>query len=188
MTRLLRWLWFFAFVRPVAFAVLGLNLRHRERLPRSGPAVIVANHNSHFDVLVLLALFPYRSLERLRPVAAADYIARNRLMYWFVVRIMGAVPLKRRGFCASEGHPLGGCSAALARGDILILFPEGTRGEPERLGRFKPGIVHLAKRFPQVPVVPVFLHGAGKALPKGKIVPVPFTCDVLVGNRVRWNG
>ncbi len=188
MKRVLRWLWFWLFVRPVALALLGLNLRHGERLPRSGPAVIVANHNSHIDIIVLLALFPYRLLPRVRLVAAVDYIARNRLLYWFAVRVMGALPIKRRGLRASEGDPLGGCAAALAQGDILILFPEGTRGEPERLGRFKPGIVHLAKRFPEVPIVPVFLHGAGKALPKGKIVPVPFTCDVVVGNRVPWTG
>lgn len=183
----LRFLLYFFVLKPIVLILLGLNVRHYQRYPADGPVVIIANHNSHLDTLVLMSLFPFRVLEKLRPVAAADYFMRNRLMAWFSTNILQIIPMQRHP-SRTQPDPLAACCEALDAGRMLLFFPEGSRGEPERMAAFKQGITHLIERRQEVPVVPVFLHGCGKALPKGEALFVPFFCDVFIGEPIRWNG
>ena len=185
MNKLCRWLFFALFVRPIMLIFLGLNVRRREQLPTQGPAVLVANHNSHLDAVTLMSLFPLRMLSELRPVAAQDYFFRNPLLKWFALNIMGILPLDRK-VKSKRKHPLAGISEALEQGEIVIVFPEGSRGDPEELGEFKAGIAHIAKKNPEVPVIPIFMHGLGKALPKGEALLVPFFLDVFIGESIDW--
>ena len=169
---------------PLVLLGLGLRVRHRERLLAQGPAIIVANHNSHLDFMVLLALFPFLSVPRVRLAAAADYFCKVKWFEWLARHFVGIIPVERGGAQKGEADPLAECYQALAAGQILLIFPEGTRGQPEQLSELKPGIWHLAQRFPEAPIVPVFMHGLGRALPRGRTIPVPFQVKVAVGQPV----
>lgn len=175
----LRFLFYACFVRPLVLLVLGLHVRGRAGLPRRGPALVVANHNSHLDVLVLLTLLGRKALPQVRVVAAADYFLKNRLLAWFARRIIGIIPLERGG--PARRDSLDPIVHALEAGHLVILFPEGTRGAPEQRAPLARGVAHVARRCPAVPVVPVWLDGCGKALPRGEALLVPFFCDVEVG-------
>jgi 1-acyl-sn-glycerol-3-phosphate acyltransferase len=185
--RVIRWLFFLLIVRPLVLVFLGLNIRHRDRLRIDGAGIVVANHNSHLDAFVLMTLFPMRVLPRLRPVGARDYFCRNRFISWFSRSIVGIIPFDRdlRGV---REDPLAEIDAALGRGEIVILFPEGTRGEPERIERLRTGIAHIAEHNPATPVLPIYLHGLGKAMPRGEGLLVPFIVDVFIGREMHWAG
>ena len=181
----LRAAFFAVVVRPALLLGFGLGVRHRERLPQTGPAIVVANHNSHLDTLLLLSLFKFGTLRLVRPAAAADYFGQQPLVKWLTRHLIGALLIERRQGAGERGDPLAGLSAALQRGEIVLLFPEGTRGQPEVREAFKSGLSHLARRHPGVPVIPVALRGLGWALPKGEWLPVPLNLYASIGEAVR---
>lgn len=186
-TSVLRYLFFAVLVRPLLLLIVGINVRRLKSLPQQGPAVIVANHNSHLDALALISLFPLRLLPKLRPLAASDYFLRNRWQTWIALHIIGIIPIERQARGMHQDR-LAGVGTALEAGNIVIIFPEGSRGEPEQLSQFKSGVAHLARRYSTVPFYPVFIHGLGKTLPKGEALLVPFFCDIFVGEPLYWNG
>jgi 1-acyl-sn-glycerol-3-phosphate acyltransferase len=187
MNKLLRILFVLLVAKPIIVFWLGLTVRHRERLPARGPAIIAANHNSHLDTVALLSLFPLEEVPNVRPVAAADYFMKPGLMQWFSLNVIGIIPVAR-GAVAEGVDPLDECYRALERGEILLIFPEGSRGEPEQMAELKSGISYLAKRLPTVPVIPVFMRGLGKSMGKGTFIPIPFFVDVFVGRAFSWTG
>lgn len=184
MARILRVLFILLFVKPLVFIGLGLNIINRQNLPMNGPVVVAANHNSHLDTLVLLALFPISIIHKVRPVAAADYFLSNPIVAWLSLNVIGIIPIRRSPSKEQKEAIFDECHKALEQGDILIIFPEGSRGEPEVMSGLKKGIYHLVKDHPQCSVVPVVMRGLGASLPKGTAMFVPFNCDVVLGDSV----
>ena len=179
---------FFIFiVRPIVLVIAGVSLKGKENLPTKGAAILVANHNSHLDTLVIMSLFSLKTLEKVRPIGAEDYFCNKPYKKWLSKNLIDLIALKRRPSKA-DGHPFGEIYEALDKGDIVLLFPEGSRGDPEVMKPFKTGIAHIAKDYPHVPVIPLSIYGAGKALPKGEALFVPFVIEVNVGEAVFYEG
>ena len=172
------------FIKPIVLVILGLNIRGKQNLPMNGPAIIVANHNSHLDTMVLMSLYPLSMIHKVRPVAAADYfVSKGGLLAWFSLKCIGIIPMDRSGK-SNRDQLFKGCYEALDNGEIIILFPEGSRGQPEKMSKLKKGVFYIAKEKPKARVVPVMMRGLGRALPRGEALFVPFNCDVVIGNEI----
>jgi 1-acyl-sn-glycerol-3-phosphate acyltransferase len=182
-SRIAKILFFALLIKPIVFIVLGLNVRFRENLPLKGPAILAPNHNSHLDTMVLLSLYPLSIIHKIRPVAAADYFLKNRFIAWFSLSVIGIIPLDRSGKTQRE-QLFSACHDALNNGDILILFPEGSRGEPEQMSAIKKGLYYVLKEHKDTQVTPIIMHGLGRALPRGEALLVPFNCDVIIGEPI----
>lgn len=181
----LRYLFYGIIVQPILMIILGFNARNIDRLRPKDSHLIAANHNSHLDALVVMSLFKLSDLPKLKVVAAKDYFCRTSWMEWFSVNIIGIIPIDRSGEAENPTQPL---LDALDDGYTVIIFPEGSRGEPEQQAPLKYGIAKTLEERPQIKMTPVYMYGLGKALPRGEALLVPFVCDVNVGEDLSWEG
>jgi 1-acyl-sn-glycerol-3-phosphate acyltransferase len=154
---------------------LALGLYRTPKL--ATPCIVVSNHNSMFDVYVLSMLFPYRALPSVRCAAAADTFSSG-LVGWFCSVTLNPILVTRK---PRTRDPLAEVRESLERGESLIIFPEGTRGEPGIIEPFKAGIGEIALSFPQVPIYPCFIAGIERVWPRGTWLPLPFNVEILVG-------
>ena len=184
MDRLLKVIFFGLFIKPLVLIGLGLNIIGRRNLPMKGPAIIAANHNSHLDTMVLMSMYPLSVIHKIRPVAAADYFLSNKIVAWFSLKIIGIIPLDRSGKTEIDSL-FDGCHEALDNDQILLIFPEGSRGEPEQMSKLKSGIYYLMHERNDTQVTPVVMHGLGRSLPRGEALFVPFNCDVIIGETIK---
>lgn len=148
--------------------------------PKSVQRIYFANHTSHIDTMALWSALPPDLRANTRPVAAADYWGSNRLKRYIVLRGLNAVLINRQR-ANPEDDPLAPLCQALERGDSLIIFPEGTRKAQPLPDPFKSGLYHLAQRFPDAELVPVYLENLHRSLPKGSLFPVPLICTIRFG-------
>jgi 1-acyl-sn-glycerol-3-phosphate acyltransferase len=151
------WAYFYVLANPLwRCRVIG-----RDRLPWKGPAVIVVNHLSLVDILVLHGLFrPFKWVSK-----ASNF--RIPFLGWNMA-LNGYVPITR-GAADSARRMLARCRELLAKGCPVLFFPEGTRSANGELQPFKDGAFRLAKET-GVPVIPVAMSGTYETLPKHGIV------------------
>lgn len=155
-----------------------LDIDGRENLPAGGSYVLVCNHTSHLDTLCLLCSVPLRRIHHCFPAAAADYFFTNLPRSAVSATLINALPFDRAG---GGGQSLALCSALLEeRGNILILFPEGTRTTSGEIGRFRSGIGRLTAGK-DIDIVPCHLEGGMQAWPKGRPLPRPRRLRLRIG-------
>jgi 1-acyl-sn-glycerol-3-phosphate acyltransferase len=156
-----------------------LVIRGREQIPVGKSCVLVANHASHLDTVCLLSALPIGRLHRAFPAAAKDYFFQSMPRAALASIVVNALPFDRE---TNIRQSLALCRRLLdTPGNVLILFPEGTRSPNGELVEFKPGI-GLLLAGTDIPVIPCHLRGAYAALPKGKLVPRPRKIELTIGS------
>lgn len=139
-----------------------------EHIPPHGPAIVASNHLSFSDSLFMPLVAP----RRVTFLAKSDYFTGSGVKGWLTrvfFRGVGQVPIDRSGGQASEAAIRAGLKV-LRRGDLLGIYPEGTRSPDGRLYRGKTGVARLALEA-KVPVVPVAMIDTEKMQPPGRLIP-----------------
>jgi 1-acyl-sn-glycerol-3-phosphate acyltransferase len=147
--------------------------------PKAEQRIYFANHQSHFDWVLIWAALPRELRAVTRPIAARDYWTSSRLRHWITREIFNAVYVSRQR--QADEDPLEPLMEALRSGDSLVIFPEGTRGHAAEPAPFKAGLYHLAEAFPEVQLIPAWIDNVQRVMPKGEVVPVPILCSVTFG-------
>ena len=147
--------------------------------PKAEQRIYFANHQSHFDWILIWAALPGDLRAVTRPIAARDYWTSSPLKAWITREIFNAVYVNRAR--TDDQDPLEPLADALRSGDSLVIFPEGTRGNQPEPQAFKSGLYHLAEQFPEVPLIPAWIDNVQRVMPKGEVVPVPILCSVSFG-------
>ncbi len=142
--------------------------------------IYFANHSSHGDFVLLWASLPPNLRKLTRPVAGSDYWNTSSVRRYIINRVFNGVLIDRERKDPAD-NPLQPMLDALGQGDSLILFPEGTRNLEDGLLPFKNGLYHLAKSYPQVEVIPVWIANLNRVMPKGRVLPLPLLCTTSFG-------
>jgi 1-acyl-sn-glycerol-3-phosphate acyltransferase len=176
--RSLRWALQRGLAVPFARAVTGLHVEGADWLrDQERPVLLVSNHVSHADTVVLLAALPDRARERTVVGAAADYFYGRPWLGRAVSLWLNTFPFARHGGAQAVLHS---SSQLLKSGWNLLIYPEGTRSLDGRMGEFLPGVGHLANET-RSPVVPMHVRGTHRVMPKGRRFFLPAPVDVRIG-------
>ncbi len=162
--------------------IVGVKFDNAKFLLNEKQFIIVANHNSHLDTMTLLSSLPREIIHKVKPVAAGDHFGKTKLKGKLTSFFVNALLIKRgRDINNPENDPINRMLAELDKGYSLILFPEGSRGEPEKEQALKKGIGIILSQRPEIKFVPAYMKGMGKAMPKGDSLIVPFNSSLTYG-------
>ncbi len=167
---------------------IGVKFASSKFLLNEKQFIIVANHNSHLDTMTLMASIPGSIIHKVKPVAAADHFGKTKFKEKMTNYFVNSLLIQRKRDKENpQNDPINKMIKALDEGFSLIIFPEGTRGEPEIQLPLKPGIAFVLINRPEVKYVPAYMKGMGKAMPKNDNLIVPFNSSLSYGEPKRIN-
>ena len=142
--------------------------------------IYFANHTSHLDALVIWSLLPPDVRMLTRPVAARDYWERGRLKPYLAKHVFGAMLIDRQNIKVHQS-PVDLMLREIGDRYSIIVFPEGHRNTGSEIDEFKSGLYYLAKKRPDLELVPVHIDNLNRVLPRGEFLPVPLLSCVTFG-------
>ena len=161
----------------------GSTVRWVDCQPDTSQRIYFANHTSHLDAVLLWSALP-RDLRKLtRPVAAKDYWAKG----WVkphMAKSFNALLVDRKEIKVHKS-PIDIMLQQMGDVYSLIMFPEGGRSAgDDEMGKFKSGLFYMAKKRPDLELVPVYIDNVNRILPRGEVLPVPLLSCITIGSPI----
>jgi len=167
----------------IARLLSGASVRWIDCQPDTRQRVYFANHTSHLDAVVLWSSLPQQIRAVVRPVAAKDYWNAGRIRR-YLARTFNALLIDRTDIKVHQS-PVDLMLREIGDRYSLIVFPEGGRNTGSEIGEFKSGLYYLAKKRPDLELVPVHIDNLNRVLPRGEFLPVPLLSCISFGPPLR---
>ncbi len=174
------WYWLFKYVLlgPILKLVGRPRVEGLENLPARGPAILASNHLAVVDSFYLPMAVP----RRIYFLAKSEYFTgtgpKGAFQRWFFTAV-GQIPIDRTGADAAAGALIA-ARRKLEEGELMGMYPEGTRSPDGRLFKGKTGLARIAMET-GVPVIPVAMINTEKLNPPGTTIPRPARITVKIG-------
>jgi 1-acyl-sn-glycerol-3-phosphate acyltransferase len=162
------------FLGLLCFAYFRVKVRGA-KIPATGAVILAPVHRSFVDFLIVGTTVTHRKVFFM----AKDDLWKSKLMGNFL-ETFGAFPVNRDG---ADRLALDRAQAVLERGDVLILFPEGTRRKGPKIEELHEGAAFLSART-GAPIMPIGIGGTSGAMPKGAKIPRPVKVNLLIGPEI----
>ena len=164
----------------LARLLAGASARWIASQPDTCQRVYFANHTSHLDALLIWASLPRAVREVTRPVAAKDYWSGGIVRRWLAQEVFDAILIDRTDIKVHQS-PVDLMLREAGTNFSLIVFPEGSRSVSGEVGEFKSGLYYLAKKRPDIELIPVHIDNLNRVLPRGEFLPVPLLSCISFG-------
>jgi 1-acyl-sn-glycerol-3-phosphate acyltransferase len=163
----------------VAKILSGATLRWVNCEPDTCQRIYFANHTSHLDALVLWSSLPKNIRSLTRPVAAVDYWSGGPVRR-YMASVFNVLLIDRKKIKV-HNSPIDMMLREIGNTNSLIVFPEGGRNPSGEMSDFKSGLFHLAKKRPDLELIPVYIDNLNRVMPKGEFLPVPLLSCISIG-------